>query len=89
MIEYGEVGKMWMESANRPTIQWRTVQIRGDMIKYTTQTQSTVAHFKIQLQKVSGGTKGTMNNISWYSQPPHQKLILGSFEYNSVCHLTD
>jgi len=52
MNEYGEVGKMWMESANRPTIQWHTVQIRADMIKYTTETQSTTAHFKVLLQKV-------------------------------------
>jgi len=78
-----------MESANRPTIQWHTVQIRADMIKYTTETQSTMAHFKVLLQKVSGGTKGTMKNISQYSLPPHQKLILGPFEYNSTCHLTD
>jgi len=30
-----------------------------------------------------------MKNISQYSQPPQQKLILGPFEYNSTCHLTD
>jgi len=29
------------------------------MIKYTTETQSTMAHFK-----ASGGTKGTMKNLS-------------------------
>jgi len=64
MIEYSEVGKMWIESANRPNIQWHTVQIRADMIQYTIETQSTMAHFK-----VSGGTNGTMKNLSQYSQP--------------------
>lgn len=86
MIEYGEVGKMWTESA---LLFNDIVQIRADMIKYTTETQSTMAHFKVLLQKVPGGTKGTTKNISQYSQPSHQKLILGPFEYNSTCHLID
>ena len=86
--DWGEMGKMWTESDNRPNIQWHIVQIRADMIKYTTETQSTMAHFKVLLQKVSGRTKGTMKNISQYSQPPHQKLILGPFQYNSQFHMS-
>jgi hypothetical protein len=62
--EYGKVGKMWTESANRPTIQWYTVQIRADMIKHTTETQSSMAHFKVLLHNVPGGNKGTMKNLS-------------------------
>jgi hypothetical protein len=64
MIEYGEVGKMWTESANSPTIKRHTVQIGADMIQYTTETQSTMTHFKVLLQNVSGGIKGTMKNVS-------------------------
>lgn len=55
--------------------------LRDIIIKYTTETQSTMAHFKVLLQNVPGGTKGTMKNLSQYSQPPHQELILEPFEY--------
>jgi hypothetical protein len=57
MTEYGEAQKMWTGSAGHPTIQCDAVQITVHIIQYTTE-KPTMAHSRVLLQNVPGGTKG-------------------------------